>query len=320
MVKVLLTFKELQAEEQVDELRQCYPSVTFVNPSTRDEENREVVDADAIIGWPTNEQVRLADKLRWVHVSSAGIDPIKEIPELIHNDVTLTNGRGSFGNCIADHCFAMILAFTRQLHELRDDQRASIWSGRERGPQMRELSDATLGIVGLGNIGAEIAHRAVGFRMNIVAVDLNPAAQAPGVEQAWCLDRLDELLQVSDYVAVSVPRTRETIGLIDARRLALMKPSSYLAVVSRGRIVEEQALITALQEGRLAGAGLDVTATEPLPADSPLWQLPNVIITPHVSGAATQTGDRRKKLLLENLRRFVAGETLLNICDKAAGF
>ena len=127
-------------------------------------------------------------------------------------------------------------------------------------------------------------------------------------------------MQISDYLAVSAPRTPQTIGLIDARRLALMKPTAHLIVVSRGRIVEEQALIAALQEGRLAGAGLDVTATEPLPTDSPLWELPNVILTPHISGASEQTRERGQKLLHENLRRFIAGEDLLNVCDKEAGF
>ena len=214
----------------------------------------------------------------------------------------------------------MILAFTRQVREFTVDQQAKVWSGRNHAPNMLELSDATLGIVGLGNIGGEIARRGAGFRMRVVAVDLNPAAQAPGVEQVWGLDRLDDLMQISDYLAVSVPRTRETIGLIDARCLALMKPTAHVIVVSRGRIVEEEALIVALQEGRLAGAGLDVTATEPLPTDSPLWELPNVILTPHTSGASVQTRERGWQLILENLRRFIAGEDLLNICDKEAGF
>lgn len=318
MVKVLITGGP--AQEQLEELGQHYPGVTFVSPTSTSEEVREVADADAMIGWPTSEHLAAARKLRWVHVGSAGIDLISRVPELIRSDIVLTNGRGSFGGPIADHCFALILAFTRQLREFTEDQQAKVWGGRARAPQMRELSDATLGIVGLGNIGGEIARRGAGFRMNIVAVDLNPDARAPGVEKAWGLDRLDELMKVSDYLAVSAPRTPETIGLIDAGRLALMKPSAFLVVVSRGRIVDEEALIAALQEGRLAGAGLDVTATEPLPADSPLWELPNVILTPHISGAAPQTRERGRQLLIENLRRFVAGDTLLNVCDKEAGF
>lgn len=318
MVKVLLTGG--LGQEWSDELQRHFPDVSFVSPDAEQEQVREVVDADAMIGWPTSEHLAAARKLRWVHVSSAGIDPITSVPELIQSDIILTNGRGSAGGAIADHCFALILAFTRQLPGFTEDQQAKVWGRSARAPQMRELSDATLGIVGLGNIGGEIARRGAGFRMNIVAVDLNPAARAPGVERVWGLDRLDELMQVSDYLAVSVPRTRETIGLIDSRRLALMKSSSFLVVVSRGRIVEEEALIVALQEGRLAGAGLDVTATEPLPADSPLWELPNVILTPHVSGHAAQTRERGRKILFENLRRFVAGESLLNVSDKEAGF
>ncbi len=318
MVKVLFTGG--RNREQLDELRQRHPGVTFAGAATEEDELREIADADAMVGWPSSEHIVAGRKLRWIHAGSAGIDWISQVPELIRSDIVLTNGRGSYGNAIADHCFAMILAFTRQLREFTADQQAKVWSGRNHAPNMLELSDATLGIVGLGNIGGEIARRGAGFRMKVVAVDLNPAAQAPGVEQVWGLDHLDDLMQLSDYLAVSVPRTRETIGLIDARRLALMKPSAHLIVVSRGRIVEEEALIAALQEGRLAGAGLDVTATEPLPADSPLWELPNVILTPHTSGASVQTRDRGWQLLLENLRRFIAGEDLLNVCNKEAGF
>ena len=318
MVKVLFTGG--RDREQLDDLRQRYPGVTFASSASEAELIREIADADAMVGWPTSAHIVAGRKLRWIHAGSAGIDWISQVPELIRSDIVLTNGRGSYGNAIADHCFAMILAFTRQVREFTVDQQAKVWSGRNHAPNMLELSDATLGIVGLGNIGGEIARRGAGFRMKVMAVDLNPAAQAPGVEQVWGLDGLDELMQVSDCLAVSVPRTRETIGLIDARRLALMKPSAHLIVVSRGRIVEEAALIAALQEGRLAGAGLDVTATEPLPTDSPLWELPNVILTPHTSGASVQTRERGWQLILENLRRFIAGEDLLNICDKEAGF
>ena len=318
MLKVLFTGGRDQG--QLENLRQRHPGVTFASAATEEDELREIVDADAAIGWPTSAHVLAGRKLRWIHAGSAGIDWISQVPELIQSDIVLTNGRGSYGNAIADHCFAMILAFTRQVREFTVDQQAKVWSGRNHAPKMLELSDATLGIVGLGNIGGEIARRGAGFRMRVVAVDLNPAAQAPGVEQVWGLDRLDDLMQISDYLAVSVPRTRETIGLIDARCLALMKPTAHVIVVSRGRIVEEEALIVALQEGRLAGAGLDVTATEPLPTDSPLWELPNVILTPHTSGASVQTRERGWQLILENLRRFIAGEDLLNICDKEAGF
>ena len=318
MVKVLFTGG--RDREQLEDLRQRYPGVTFASSASEEELIREIADADAMVGWPTSAHIVAGRKLRWIHAGSAGIDWISQVPELIRSDIVLTNGRGSYGNAIADHCFAMILAFTRQLREFTADQQAKVWSGRNHAPNMLELSDSTLGIVGLGNIGGEIARRGAGFRMKVMAVDLNPAAQAPGVEQVWGLDGLDELMQVSDYLAVSVPRTRETIGLIDARRLALMKPTAHVIVVSRGRIVEEEALIVALQEGRLAGAGLDVTATEPLPTDSPLWELPNVILTPHTSGASVQTRERGWQLILENLRRFIAGEALLNVCDKEAGF
>ena len=163
MLKVL--FLGGRDQGQLGELRQRHPGVTFAGAATEEDELREIVDADAAIGWPTSAHVLAGRKLRWIHAGSAGIDWISQVPELIQSDIVLTNGRGSYGNAIADHCFSMILAFTRQLREFTVDQQAKVWSGRNHAPNMLELSDATLGIVGLGNIGGEIARRGAGFRM-----------------------------------------------------------------------------------------------------------------------------------------------------------
>ena len=264
MVKILLGGGS--SPEHVQELHQRFPSASFVAVPTREEELREIADADAMIGWPTSDHIKAGRQLRWVHVGSTGIDPVGEVPELIESDIVLTNGRGAHAGAIADHTFAMILTFTRRIREFGEDQKAKQWARQSRAGQLLELSGMTMGILGLGNIGAEVARRAVGFRLKVMAVDVNPAVEVPGVDEVWGLDRIDELIQVSDWLVVTVPRTEDTIGLIDPRRIALMKPSAYLLVVSRGRIVDEPGLIAALREGRLAGAGLDVTATEPLPA------------------------------------------------------
>jgi phosphoglycerate dehydrogenase-like enzyme len=212
------------------------------------------------------------------------------------------------------------LAFTRNLREILEDQKAHRWDRPGRSQRSRELSGSVLGIIGLGKIGSEIARRAVGFGLRLRAVDLNPEATAPGVDEVWPPERLDDLLREADYLAISAPITARTRRLIGARELALMKPDAYLCVMSRGGIVDQDALADALSNGRLAGAGLDATEPEPLPAEHPLWDLPNVIISPHCSGASRQTAERGRQILRENLARFLADEPLLNQCDKRAGF
>jgi phosphoglycerate dehydrogenase-like enzyme len=308
------------SDEQLAALRDVAPGIAFVRVRSGDEQLAEIVDADAIYGWPRREALPLARRLRWVHVGGAGIEHIRTLPELAESDVVLTNGRGTMARSVADHAFGMILSFTRRLRELDADQRARRWQRELRLDQMRELTGATLGVLGLGQIGSGVARRGAGFEMRVVAVDAGNPPQPAFVEALWGLDRLDDLLREANYLVVCLPYTPETHHLIDRRRVGLMKPEAHLFVVSRGGIVDEAALVDALRSGRLAGAGLDATETEPLPADSPLWDIPNLIISPHCSGRSPQTFDRLWELLRENARRFAAGEPLLNVCDKRAGY
>jgi phosphoglycerate dehydrogenase-like enzyme len=213
-----------------------------------------------------------------------------------------------------------MLAFTRHLPALLEDKKARRWDRPGRSQGARELSGSVLGVLGAGKIGSEIARRGLGFGMEIRAVDVNLAAECPGVNEMWGLDRLDDLLRAADYLTVAIPITPETRGLVGKRELGLMKPDAYLFVMSRGGIVDQDALADALANGRLAGAGLDATDPEPLPPEHPLWELPNAIISPHCSGASRQTRERGQQIMRENIRRFLAGEPLLNVCDKRAGF
>ncbi len=307
--------------QQQATLEQEFPGATFVSAPDLESQLRELPDADAVISWPQREALPVAQRLRWVHCTSAGIERIRQIPELIEMDaVTLTNGRGAHAATIADHTFAFILAFTRNVRDIMEDQRAHRWERAARSQGARELSGSTLGILGLGKIGSEIARRAAGFGLQLRALDVNPAAEAPGVSEVWPLERLHEFLPTVDYLAIAIPITAETRHLIGARELALMRPDAYLCVMSRGGIVDQDALAEALKEGRLAGAGLDATEPEPLPAQHPLWDLPSVIISPHCSGASRQTSERGREILRQNLTRFLAGEPLINQCDKRAGF
>jgi len=186
---------------------------------------------------------------------------------------------------------------------------------------MRELTGSTMGIVGLGNVGRAIAHRAAAFEMRVVAVDVTPGPPPAGVERVAGLDGLGALLAESDYVVVTVPWTRETSGMIGAAEIARMKPGAMLVGISRGGIIDEGALVAALRAGRLAAAALDVTSTEPLPNDSPLWDVPNLLITPHVAGGTQFEASHILEIFAENLGRFIRGESpLRNQVDKARGF
>ena len=306
---------------QVEALSQEFPQATFVAAPDLEAQQRELPDADAIISWPHREALPLTKQLKWVHCTSAGIERIRSLPELIEMDhVTLTNARGAHAGTIADHCFAFMLAFTRDIPTLIADKQAKRWDRPARSRNVKELSGSVLGIIGLGKIGSEIARRGLGFGMEIRGVDVNLAADCPGIAEVLPLERLDDLLRVSDFLAVAIPITDRTRGLIGKRELSLMKPDAYLFIMSRGGIVDQDALAEALKNGKLAGAGIDATEPEPLPAEHPLWELPNVLISPHSSGASRQTSERGRAILRENVRRFLAGEPLLNVCDKRAGF
>jgi phosphoglycerate dehydrogenase-like enzyme len=253
-------------------------------------------------------------------------------PALVASEVVVTNMRGIFSDIIADHVFGFILCFARNLPTYIRQQERGLWRtlGREAGelpgyagvgevhPSDRAaltLSDCTLGLIGLGGIGAETARRGLAFGMRVLAVDPVAAEAPPGVT-LWRPDRLDDLLGSSDFVVIAAPHTPETYKLINRERLRRMKRSAYLINVGRGVIVDLADLTAALQAGEIAGAGLDVFEVEPLPAGHPLWQMENVILTPHCAAASPRVAERHHEVLLDNLRRFVAGRPLRNVVDK----
>jgi len=177
-----------------------------------------------------------------------------------------------------------------------------------------------MGIIGFGNIGAAVARRATGIGMRVYAVAREPKSPSPEVKEVWGVERLDELLGISDWLVVTVPLTHETRGMIDRRRIGLLKQGAYVIVISRGKIVDECALMEDVKTGRLSGAGLDVFAEEPPPDDSPIWDTPNVIISPHVAGVTPEVVAGARQILEENLSRFLTGKPFLNVPDKRAGY
>jgi phosphoglycerate dehydrogenase-like enzyme len=237
----------------------------------------------------------------------------------VRSDVLLTNAREVHAPVVAEHVLALLFALAKKIPEAVRLQDKHIW-GKDR-LKPRELSGAVLGLVGLGSIGREVAKRASGLGMHVIAARKTAGmASAEGVERVFPAEKLDEMIGNADYVLIAAPRTRETEKLFDAQRLARLKPGACLINVSRGALVDEVALANALRTKTLAAAALDVFSEEPLPSGSPLWDLDNLLITPHTAAVTDKLWERHYELVKDNLRRYVAGEPLRGLVDKRKGY
>jgi phosphoglycerate dehydrogenase-like enzyme len=276
-------------------------------------------EAEILFG-PNNfpvEYVDSARNLRWFQVINAGVDRMAQ-DGLLDRGFTVTNVSGLAAVAIAEYCIATMLMLAKGLHKSVRDQERHSWDFRFTG----EVLGKTCGIVGMGAIGRELARRAHAFGMRVVASrrTVGPGASDPDADELLPYSELDRLLAESDYLVLCVPLTEETRGLIGAAELAKMKAGAALVNIARGAVVDQAAMIAALRDGTLAAAALDVVDPEPLPADNPLWDMPNVILTPHISGAVEGYGHRAADLFIANLRRYVAGETLENIVDPVLAY
>lgn len=313
---------ELDAAQRA-ELARVAPGLRIVTGLTQEQALARAAEAHACDGrYATPEFLRAAKDLAWVQASSAGVDRYLANPEFVADDrVVLTNLRGVHGPAIADHVFAMLLALTRDLPAHLAGRAKGEWK-REGSGELRPiaLQGQTMLVVGLGGIGTEVARRAHGFGMRVIATRRGDDPAPEFVERVGKAAKLDDFLPMADVVVLCVPLTPETERMIDAAALARMQPGSYLVNIARGKVVDTDALVAALRAKKLAGACLDVTDPEPLPRDHALWTFPNVVITPHVAAQAELTEERAWALTKENLRRFDAGEPLLNVVDKRAGY
>jgi D-2-hydroxyacid dehydrogenase (NADP+) len=263
-----------------------------------------------------------AERLRWVSFWSAGLDG-KLTPRLLERGVQITNASGVHGPNIAEHVFGMMIYFTRRFDFYLRAQWARRWERTPPKQSPGELSGQTLGILGFGRIGEALAWRARAFGMRVIAVKRDPSMRYDATVQPdalYGLEGLPTVLSEADHVCIALPYTEQTHHLIDRERLGQMRPSAYLYNIARGKIVDEAALIEALQQGTIAGAGLDVFVEEPLPAHSPLWTMENVLITPHISGVTPHYFERFAKLFMVNVQRYLAGEQLLNSYDPQRGY
>jgi phosphoglycerate dehydrogenase-like enzyme len=308
--------------EMLKELATAAPNVKIVaarGPAVA----KEIADADAMVGVQlTPDLLKQAKQLKWLHISSAGVEPHGNqtglFPALVESNVVVTNAKNVYGPQIADHAFAFLLALTRKLNLTLPKQQLEEWpSGREG---MFELDGKTAVVIGVGGIGSQIAQRAHGFGMKVIGVDIRDIPASTTVQRVVPPDMLDSVLPEADVVFVSVPHTKKSEGMMGARQFELMKRGSYFIAVSRGKIYDHQALVKALDSKRLAGAGLDATEPEPLPKGHALWKFPNVVITPHTSGGSDNLQARLNHIVKENIRRFGADLPLLNVVDKKAGF
>lgn len=308
----------------VDRLRQDFPEVQLVHRDNYDGIEQELRDADVVFTISLRpEQFAIAKNLRWIHAPSAAVHQFL-FPQLVNSDVVLTNSREVHGPVVAEHVLALIFALAKKvpqavlLQQRRTWGQESIW---KNGQHPRELAGDTLGLIGVGSIGRRVAQMVSGLGMRVIAVREHTEKGTPdGVERLFSTSDLDQFLREADYVVLSAPLTAATQKLMNAARLAQMKPTAFLINVGRGAQVDESALAEALRHHRIAGAALDVFEREPLPADSPLWALENLLITPHTAGLTARLWERHYQLFSENLRRHQAGEPLLYVVDKHTGY
>lgn len=277
-------------------------------------------DCDGLIaGYRGIENFLVADsKLRWIQSNSAGVEGFLAIPDLRDSDIVLTNAKIIQGPEIADHAFALLLNFTRNIKAF-NARMPEGWNTTRELP-MIELRGKTALVIGLGGIGTQIAQRAAAFGMTVIAVDPKDIPIHRDVAYVGKPDELDDLLPRADVVFSSVPHTPATEGLIGERQFELMKQDVYFINISRGKIVDTDALVAALESGKVRAAGLDVTDPEPLPTGHPLWTMSNVTITPHLATISDRLEERRMQLLRDNITRFATGRPLRNIIDKQVGY
>ncbi|HEV2012185.1 MAG TPA: D-2-hydroxyacid dehydrogenase [Candidatus Limnocylindria bacterium] len=301
-----------------DTLRAALPDDRIV--SVQGEELGAAAEAEAAFGGFSSERLRAvlaaSPKLRWVHTFSAGVD--RHVPEMAkYERVVLTNNTGAYDVPIAEHVIAMIFAAAKRVPEHLAAQSRHEW---QREVPHAEVRDATLVILGMGSIGGELARLAAGVGMRVIAIRRDATRPAQGVDRVVPPERFAEVASEADYLAVTAALTPQTRGMVSADILRVLKPTAWVINIARGPIVDESALIAALTERRIGGAALDVFEREPLPGDSPLWTLDNAMLTPHVSNSSPRVRERSLALVAENVRRFKAGEPLLNVVDRTIGY
>ncbi len=306
-----------------ERLRQDFPQLNIVHLPDYKRVDAEIPDAEIAITWSIRpEQVQAAKKLRWIHSPAAAVHTLM-FPELVNSDIQITNAREVHGPVVAEHVIAQIFALAKKIPDAVRLQLKHEW-GQQRMwdelPRVREVAGATLGLVGLGAIGRAVARSAKALGMRVIAAREHPEKGSEGADDVFGPAQIDEIFRRADYVVLAAPITAATNALASAERLALMKPDACLINVGRGLLVEETALAAALRGKRIGGAALDVFPREPLAPESPLWDLPSLLITPHTAALTDKIWERHYALFSENLRRYLSGSSLLGMVNKQRGY
>ncbi len=319
-------------EEALDRIKNSYPELEVRTAKNAEEQDREIRDADILLSRLIPSSLEGAPRLKWIQFTWEGVDHLSE--EMRKSDIIITNAGGAHSIQMAEHVFSYLLTISRKVPMYLELQKESKWLDWPKQPPLRRLYGSTIGILGYGRIGRTVAKIAQGFGMRIIVSKKTPSEMsAEGYyednsydiegsipERVFGPDELEELLPLCDYLVVTLPLTEDTRGLIGKRELRLMKEDSVLINIGRGPIVKEKDMIEALTEGWISGAGLDVFDEEPLPPDNPLWELDNVIITPHSGVGGDPADEKILEIFTENLERFRKGEELINRIDKKKGY
>jgi len=302
-------------------IEEVFPRVEVLVAYEEDELMQKTTDADVLLTWPSKKIEKFctsAPSLKWIHAFTTGVDGILKQSKVREMDIKLSSTKGIHGYPISDHVLADIYLFLRAYHLFFKSQVKKEWY-REPRKVMDEAAGKTVGIIGLGNIGMEIARKCKLLDMKVVATKNTPI-QHEWVDQCYSPAQLDELLKESDFVVVVCPLTNATANMIGERELRLMKKSAVLINVARGGIVDQDALLKVLNDKSIAGAALDALDPEPLPSENPLWEAPNVLITPHMAAQSPYYMDRAVEIIIDNLLRFSNGKPLLHEIDKVLGY
>ncbi len=307
-----------------ERLSREFPQLQITLRTSYDGIERDLRDAEIIFTISLRpEQFAEAKSLRWIHAPTAAVHQLL-FDELVNSDVVVTNSREVHGPVVAEHVMALIFALAKKIPQAAAFQQERVW-GQEAiwtdGAHPREIAGATVGLIGVGSIGRRVAQMASALGMRVIAVREHVEKGNPeGVQQVFAPSAIDEMLKQSDYVVLAAPLVAATTRLINADRLATMKPDAYLINVGRGAQLDEAALVAALRTRRIAGAALDVFDREPLPPESPLWGLDNLLITPHTAGLTEKLWHRHYELFSDNLRRYLARQPLRFVIDKHKGY
>jgi cyclase len=311
------------------ELKRIAPEVFFIPVKSVEEAAKEAIGADAVLGF-CSADIAKSKSLRWIQIGHAGVEK-DLVPEVVSSDICVTNLQRLHGPNVADQALCLLLGLTRGYFSSvgvvrppiddKANETKHVWDLHKMLRNPQELHGKTMLIVGMGGIGTQIARRAEAFSMRVMAIDPNEAIVRPAfVFSIEPPAKMMERIPQADVVVLACPLTKETKGMFGASQLGVMKKSAHFINIARGGLVDQQALLDALKKGAIAGAGMDVTDPEPLPDSSPLWSLPNVVISPHIGGQSEGARDRQWRLFRENIRRFVAGEPLLCVVDKQKGY